>query len=61
MTYGTSVSILWNEMWLLKKHGPLPIDSDENPLYIVKRIMLAKKSKWFKKRKMLGVCEQGLE
>lgn len=56
MIYGTSVSILWNEMWLLKKHGPLPIDSDENPLYIVKRIMLVKKKANGLKKEKYWVC-----
>lgn len=59
MTYGTSKSILWNEMRLLKKHGPLCIDSDENLLYIVRR-MLARKANGLKKEKCC-VCEQGLE
>lgn len=59
MTYGTSKSILWNEN-LLKKHGPLCIDSDENLLYIVRRIMLARKANGLKKEKCC-VCEQGLE
>jgi len=60
VTYDTSKSILWNEMWLLKKHGPLCIDSDENLFYIAKRIMLAKKANGLKKEKHC-VCEQGLE
>jgi len=47
-------------MWLLKKHGPLCIDSDENLFYIAKRIMLAKKANGLKKEKHC-VCEQGLE